>query len=55
MYRYDTIALGLLNKEKCQIIIFLLCMVHTVRKLRYYSDVIYSFHWKSAIKHDGGV
>ena len=26
-----------------------------VRKLRYYSDVINSFNWKSAIKHDGGV
>ena len=24
-----------------------------VRKLRYYSDVIHSFDWKSAIKHDG--
>ena len=26
-----------------------------VRKLRYYSDVIHSFDWKSAIEHDGGV
>ena len=26
-----------------------------IRKLRYYSDVIYSFDWKSAIEHDGGV
>ena len=24
-------------------------------KLRYYSDVIHSFDWKSAIEHDGGV
>ena len=24
-------------------------------KLRYYSGVIHSFDWKSAIKHDGGV
>ena len=23
--------------------------------LRYYSDVIHSFDWKSAIEHDGGV
>ena len=26
-----------------------------VGKLRYYGDVIYSFDWKSAIEHDGGV
>ena len=26
-----------------------------VRELRYYSDVIHSFNWKSAVKHDGGV
>ena len=26
-----------------------------IRKLRYYSDVIHSFHWKSAIEHDCGV
>ena len=26
-----------------------------VRKLRYYSDVIHSFDWKSAVEHDGGV
>ena len=26
-----------------------------VRKLHYYSDVIHSFDWKSAIEHDGGV
>ena len=26
-----------------------------VRKLRYYSDIIQSFDWKSAIEHDGGV
>ena len=24
------------------------------RKLRYYGDVIHSFDWKSAVKHDGG-
>ena len=30
---------------------FALC----VRKLRYYSDVIHSFDWKSVIEHDGGV
>ena len=26
-----------------------------VRKLCYYSDVMHSFDWKSAIEHDGGV
>ena len=26
-----------------------------VRKLRYYSDVMHLFDWKSAIEHDGGV
>ena len=26
-----------------------------VRKVHYYSDVIHSFDWKSAIEHDGGV
>ena len=57
--RYDTITLGLLkkeeeeNKEECQIAIFY--FVRCVRKLRYYSDVIYSFDWKSAIEHDGVV
>ena len=25
------------------------------RKLRYYGNVIHSFYWKSAVKHDGGV
>ena len=31
-------------------------LLRTVRtKLRYYSDVIHSFYWKSAIEHDGGV
>ena len=25
------------------------------RKLHYYGDVIYSFYWKSAVEHDGGV
>ena len=24
-------------------------------KMRYYGDVIYSFYWKSAVEHDGGV
>ena len=24
-------------------------------KLRYYGDVVYSFYWKSAVEHDGGV
>ena len=26
-----------------------------VRKLRYYSDIMHSFDWKSAIEHNGGV
>ena len=26
-----------------------------LRKLRYYSDIIHSFDWKSAVEHDGGV
>ena len=26
-----------------------------VRKLRYYSAVIHSFDWKSAVEHNGGV
>ena len=58
--RYDTIALGLLKKEEeleeeeeCQILIFY--FARCVRKLHYYSDVIHSFDWKSAIEHDGGV
>ena len=29
--------------------------VRCVRKLCYYSDVIHSYNWKSAIEHDGGV
>ena len=53
--RYDTIALGLLKKEEeeCQIAIFY--FARCVRKLRYYSDVIHSLDWKSAVEHDGGV
>ena len=48
-------ALGLLKKrqEKCQITIF--NFARCVRKLRYYSDVIHSFDWKSAVEHDDGV
>ena len=30
-------------------------VVRRVCKLHYYSDVIYSFYWKSAVEHDGGV
>ena len=63
--RYDTTALGLLKteeeeeveEEEERIIMlncyFLLRSVHA--KIELYSDVIHSFHWKSAIKHDGGV
>ena len=39
--------------ESCLMAIFY--FVRCVRKLRYYSDVIHSFDWKSAIEHDGGV
>ena len=56
--RYDTIALGLLKnknkkEEECQIVNFY--FVRYVRKLCYYSDVIHSFDWKSAVEHDGGL
>ena len=59
--RYDTIALGLLKKEEeleeerrrmpNRDVYFARC----VRKLRFYSDVIHSLDWKSAIKHDNVV
>ena len=59
--RYDTIALGLLKKEKerrrkkknakSRYIFFARC----VRKIALYSDVIHSFDWKSAVEHDRGV
>ena len=29
--------------------------LRVVRKLCYYSNVIYSFDWKSSVEHDGGV
>ena len=54
--RYDTITLGLLKKEEeeqCQIAIFYFAWC--VCKLCYYSDIIHSFDWRSAIEHDGGV
>ena len=62
--RYDTIALGLLKTEEEEVeeeeeriimlnFYFLLRSVHA--KIELYSDVIHSFHWKSAIEHDGGV
>ena len=41
------------KKKECQITIFY--FTRCVRKLRYYSDVIHSFDWKSAVEHDGGV
>ena len=51
-------CIGLLKKEEeleeeCQIVIFY--FTRCVRILHYYSDVIHSFDWKSAIEHDGGV
>ena len=47
---------GLLKKKKkkdakSRFFYFALC----VRTLRYYSDVIHTFDWKSAVKHDGRV
>ena len=30
-------------------------LLRVVCKLRYFSDIIHSFDWKSAIEHDGGV
>ena len=51
--RYDTIALGLEEEEECQIAIFY--FARCVRKIALYSDVIYSFDWKSAVEHGGGV
>ena len=33
---------------------FLLRVVR-ILKLHYYSDIIHSFDWKSALEHDGGV
>ena len=41
------------RKKECQIAIFY--FARCVRKLRYYSDVIHSFDWKSGIEHDGDV
>ena len=41
------------SAEKCQIPIFY--FPRCIRQLRYYSDVIHSFNWKSAIEHDGSV
>ena len=34
---------------------FFFYFARCARKLRYFSDVIPSFHWKSAIEHDGRV
>ena len=52
-----TIALGLLKKKDRRMpnsfFYFSRCVY--VLKLALYSDVIHSFHWKSAIEHDGGV
>ena len=39
------------NVKSRYIFNFALC----VCKLHYYSDVIHSFDWKSAIEHDGGI
>ena len=47
-----TFALGLLKKEPNRDFFY---FARRVRELLYYSDVIHSFDWKSAIEHDGGV
>ena len=41
------------KEEECQFVIF--NFTWCIRKLCYYSDVIHSFDWKSAVEHDGGV
>ena len=52
--RYNNIVLGLLkNKKKNAEMAIFLNFMRCVRKLRYYSDVIHSFDWKSAVEHDG--
>ena len=47
--------LGLLkNKKDCKWTFFTSHSVH-VNGVIHYGDVIHSFHWKLAVKHDGGV
>ena len=41
------------EEEESQITIFYLA--RCVPKLRYYSDVMHSYDWKSVVEHDGGV
>ena len=55
--RYDTIAVGLLmkNKKKDESQIAMFYFTWRARTLRYYSVVIHSFDWKSAVEHDGCV
>ena len=43
--------LFILEGEKIAIFYF----ARRVRKIALYSDLIHSFDWKSAVKHDGGV
>ena len=43
------------NKKKEQLQIKIFYFVQCIRKLRYYSYVIYSFHWKSAVEYDSSV
>ena len=47
-------TIGLLKKEERRMPNSVFYFARCVRKLRYYSDVIHSCHWKSAIEHDGG-
>ena len=48
-------ALGLLKKEESMPNGVFFYFARCVLKLHYYSDVIHSFDWKSAIEHDGVV
>ena len=41
------------EEEEGEIAIFY--FARRVRKIVLYSDLIHSFDWKSAVKHDGGV
>ena len=50
VYRFPHIRRGTKN-AKLQFFYFAQC----ISKLSYFSDIIHSFDWKSAVKYDGGV
>ena len=57
MYVLPGIIIIILHTEyiyKYTVLLFYIQSIYK-RKLRYYSDVIHSFDWKSAVEHDGGV